>query len=533
LPNSEEFDLLVRDMFSYLMKRDPILATYLGLHNFDGELPNGSREAYILDLDSKEQYLSKFESFGDTTLTNDEELDRKLAVYGIELELFSGRSLNIWQSHPNCSNTIGDSLFPLFSLEFASLESRLLSITERIEKSPVFIDEIKTRILRPVKIWIGIEIESLNNLPIFLDTIISGAKSKQLMTSRLDSAVNELKDSLEDYKSWLIREVLPNSIDEFAIGVDNFEELIKLRGFEMTSREILEFGKLALKREKKCLEEISLKIDSRKSISEIKKSIDLKHSKSFDKSLILIKDTVKATKEFVQKHRFARVPENEDLIVMETPTYLRNVIPFAAYFSPSKFDSKKVGIYLTTPGEKDDLGKLNFASISNTAVHEGYPGHHLQLSYNALHPSLIRTLFQGVEFIEGWAHYCEEVMKEMGWRDNLETRFIQTMDLVWRAARVIIDVELSTGSMSFDEAVKLLIKETGMQKKSAISEVKRYTYSPGYQLSYYLGKHLILELRKEIKRMWGFDYSNYRFHNKLLSSGGLPINLLKNFMYPL
>jgi len=100
-------------------------------------------------------------------------------------------------------------------------------------------------------------------------------------------------------------------------------------------------------------------------------------------------------------------------------------------------------------------------------------------------------------------------------------------DGIWRAVRIIVDVKLSQGEMSFDEAVDMLMKEAGTSKEAAIAEVRRYTMTPGYPLSYLLGKHLILQLRADIKRRMGKKFSEKFFHDTIASNGELPIILLR------
>jgi len=95
--------------------------------------------------------------------------------------------------------------------------------------------------------------------------------------------------------------------------------------------------------------------------------------------------------------------------------------------------------------------------------------------------------------------------------------------LVWRAARIVIDVQLSSGEMTFDEAVDFLVEQTGMERDAAMAEVRRYTFTPGQPLSYLLGKHLIKQLRREAEEKLGDDFSAKRFHDLLLSSGSIPV----------
>jgi uncharacterized protein (DUF885 family) len=162
----------------------------------------------------------------------------------------------------------------------------------------------------------------------------------------------------------------------------------------------------------------------------------------------------------------------------------------------------------------------------NTAVHEAFPGHFLQGAISN-RGSFIRLLADGPETIEGWAHYCEEMMVQKGFIADLETRFVQVNDMIWRAVRIIVDVKLSRGEMSFEEAVNMLVTETGMSQEGATAEVKRYTQSPSYALSYLLGKHLILKLKEELKQKMGNKFSEKFFHDTITANGYLPMSMLR------
>jgi uncharacterized protein (DUF885 family) len=133
----------------------------------------------------------------------------------------------------------------------------------------------------------------------------------------------------------------------------------------------------------------------------------------------------------------------------------------------------------------------------------------------------------GTETVEGWAHYCEQMMMEKGFVTSLEAKMVQLTGVIWRAVRIILDVKLARGAMGVDEAVDMLVKETGMAKDSAVAEVKRYTLSAGYPLSYLLGKHLILQLRDEIKEKMGNKYTDKFFHDTITHNGNLPITFLR------
>jgi uncharacterized protein (DUF885 family) len=142
--------------------------------------------------------------------------------------------------------------------------------------------------------------------------------------------------------------------------------------------------------------------------------------------------------------------------------------------------------------------------------------------------SVLRVLISATETMEGWAHYCEEMMEEKGFNSDRETKLIQVGYGILRAVRVILDVKLARGEMTFDDAVNMLVEEVGMSKEGATAEVTRYTQTPGYQLSYLLGKHLIMQLKGDVKERMGNKFSEKFFHDTIIANGYLPFSLIRN-----
>ena len=144
-------------------------------------------------------------------------------------------------------------------------------------------------------------------------------------------------------------------------------------------------------------------------------------------------------------------------------------------------------------GDPDAMREHNYASISNTSIHEAYPGHHLQLDVARRHPSLTRLLTDAPEFVEGWGMYTELMMREQGFDDDARFRVIMHTDAIWRACRIILDIRMHRGELTAEEATDFLVEHTGFQRSNAQAEVQWYTYRPTYPLSYLLGRTLLLE----------------------------------------
>jgi uncharacterized protein (DUF885 family) len=233
------------------------------------------------------------------------------------------------------------------------------------------------------------------------------------------------------------------------------------------------------------------------------------------------------------EHDLVTVPADERIDVIETPDYQRNVIPFAAYFEPGAFDRDPKGIYVVTRsvgGDPNAMREHNFASISNTSIHEAYPGHHLQLDTARRHTSLTRLLTDAPEFVEGWGMYSELMMREHGFDDDPRYRVVMHTDAIWRACRIILDVRLHRGELTIDEAIDFMVEHTSFERANAAAEVRWYTYRPSYPLSYLLGRTLLLNLRTDERRRLGEAFSLKGFHDTLLRNGSLPISFHRRLL---
>ncbi|MFQ5553121.1 MAG: DUF885 domain-containing protein [Thermoplasmata archaeon] len=528
------FDELAEEFFQASLDRFPLLGTVLGLHEYDGRLSENSRAFYEETIELVREMHKRFESLDPEDLTGSRRLDRDVGLYVLDMTAFEYEEARSWEARPDGAEDLGGSLFPLFARSFAPFPDRLESMTSRLQAGPRFLEQIESRLSRPIKLWTEMAFESAERLPAFLEAIAEQARKEA--TKDAQNAFQEAKTGAEEalsaYRAWLQEEVLPHAGEDYALGEEKFARLVKIRGLGWKPADIRALGVRYMKEAKEELAEVSASIDPKASVDEVSERIHGDHPADFAAVLAEVRKVNEEARAFVRDHRLATLPPAERLLVEETPLFLRPILPFAAYFSPPRFEKVQEGIYIVTPPSngEDLLKEHNYASIRNTAVHEGYPGHHLQLSAANLHPSHLRTLSGGTgvaEMVEGWAHYCEDLMWEAGFMETPEIRFVQLQDIIWRAARIIIDVDLHADRMSFDEAVQMLTKEAGMAEPSAVAEVKRYTQYPTYQLSYLFGKHLIKELRAEVEERMGDKFSHAFFHDAIIYAGSIPIFLLR------
>jgi uncharacterized protein (DUF885 family) len=241
---------------------------------------------------------------------------------------------------------------------------------------------------------------------------------------------------------------------------------------------------------------------------------------------------VAEAREYVAAHDIAGLPAGEELEVIATPAFLRSLLPFAAYDAPGPFAERQLGFYYVTPPPddlpedevRDILRGHAVSSLRTTGVHEAYPGHHLQLVSANKAPTLARRIAGlpdgGNILVEGWAFYCEELMDTQGFLDDPAVRLMRFNDQIWRACRVVIDVELHLGRMGLEQAVEFLVREARMNRREAELECRRYAEEPGQAMSYLLGKREVLRLANTWRAA---RHGSLRaFHDELLSWGSVP-----------
>jgi uncharacterized protein (DUF885 family) len=522
------FDRTVDRWFRDQLAMHPEVATFFGIHDRDSDLSSGGREHVDRQVEFHRAALAEMERLDVSELSPERTLDRDLVIHLARLALYELTELRQWAAVSNAAEHVGEALFPLFTRDFAPLPQRLESIADRLEKAPRYLAETRERVSAPVRLWTEIDLESTETLPGFLDTIVAAARSEGgegELTRRLEAASEATKRALAEHAVWLRDDVLPRAEGEWSIGPERLEELIRLRELEADGDEILAVGEELLASEKEARDRVAAEIDPTASPAEVADQVKNDHAATFVEALDEYRRAMDGARAFVVEHGLATPPDEDHLNVTETPSFIRHLIPFAAYYRPAKFDPVPVGTYIVTPPETPEMMREhNRSSINNTGVHEAYPGHHLQLSAALTNPSLVRLWTDSAEFDEGWAFYCERMMKEHGYDDTPKGWYIVHTDAIWRATRIILDVSLHRGLIGFDDAVERLIAETGFERPAAVAEVKRYTSTPTYQLSYLFGRHMIERLKSDIAAREGTSFDLRRFHDTLLYGGTMPVS---------
>ncbi|MGH9888438.1 MAG: DUF885 domain-containing protein, partial [bacterium] len=447
-PLDDAFYDLVEARFRSRVEEEPTWATYLGIHAWDDRLPDPSRERQLADIDAERAHVASLEAMDPAGFSPEARFERELELHHVRLRIFRAERLRTWERRSNGASALGDALFPLFARDYAPLPERLTAIAARLEAAPAFLRAYRTRAVVPqVRPWLEMELKASASVPHFLDEILAAADAPGIALqaadlARLRRAVDRAKVGVGDQMEW-IQEILPGAVPDWAIGRERYAELLDLRAFEgLDADAILEIGYEQLHRNHADRAAAARELDPSATEATVIERVKDDHPATFDEALTDYRLAMRRARQHLIDHDIATVPPDERVEVIATPPYLRGVLPFAAYYEPARWDPSPVGTYVVTPDVDGDAGAMREhyrAAISNTSIHEAYPGHHLQLALAARHPSLTRAQVEAPEFVEGWGMYSEQMMREQGFDDGPAFRVALATDAIWRAARIVLD----------------------------------------------------------------------------------------------
>ena len=529
---SKRLDKLERNFFKEWVRRHPLLGTSLGFHDdADDRMPDGSIEKELDDIKLLRRTLSEYEAIDPKKLPPHRVTDRNATVYLLKNWLFDREQIRLWETSPEAPHVIGQSIFQILSRNYAPLGKRMRSIMKRLDRMPKYIDQSRSKLRRPSKLFVEIELETITRLPGFFNLLKDIGREHMPVTPQrdLNRLIDQAQNALERYSDWLIVDVLPDCREEFAIGEDVYRKLLHVRGVELSPGQLVNQAEAEIARLKERQREIARSIKRKVPVEDIRDMIKQQHPENFDGVLRFVRDAVGKARQFVSRSKFAAHPEGEQLYVIETPAFLRHFYPFGSYWPPGRFEARLDGYYFVTPGDcdSDKLKEHNYSALATMTIREGYPGRHHQMSWAIHHPSPLRSLVDFSPAYHGWGQYCEERAKEMGYDDTPPSRFMQLQASVMAAVRVLIDVRLSAGKMGYEDAVETLIDYLGTDRICAEAEARRFATQPGVPAVQFVGKERIKDLRKWVKEKLGSRFTESFFHTTFLKGGPIPIPLTK------
>lgn len=498
----------------YLAERaalDPEWASGVGIHDYDDRLTRWDDDSYRARAALVDRWVDRVPT---------DSLDARLWRSDLLSAQHEYRRRDLRAVAPGLPFNPVSSLHDMLVKDYAPKAQRLADLNKRLAQIPGMIAELQPKLGRPPKVWTKMAIDDGQGAVDFLGAELGEADP---------ALVAAAKKAYEVYLKFLKEVVQPRSDGAFAMGRESYEFHLRTDHFlTLTAADLEQVGRREFEKTQRMLSELA------KDWPDVLEKMKRDHPTSAG-LLDYYRKAVDRARRYMVDKDLVGIPDWATLEVVETPAFLQSAIPYAAYSRPGPLDAAKVGHFYVTPVSKAatpeeaeaQLAAHNVYDIPGTVWHEAYPGHHLQFVYAKDLRSKIRKLNDSPLLSEGWGLYCEELANETGYYTDKRERLMQLNWRLQRAARILLDVSLHTGRMTYEEAVAFLVEEVKLNRPQAESSVNAYTQSPTYFPTYLLGMLEIHRIREKCRSRLGARFTLREFHERFLAFGNVPPALIE------
>jgi uncharacterized protein (DUF885 family) len=544
------FRTLADQFFSDVVFRyGPTNATAAGFHQYDIKLEDYSRAGVDAEIAALRAWEWKFDDFPAAGLDASTQGDLAIMRSEVRSNLLELETIRAWEKNPDTySSGITNSAFVLMERDFAPVDDRLRSLIAREKQMPAVFAAARQNLANPPRISTEIALEQLPDIISFFqhdvpDAFKNAKDPATLADFRTTNA--QVVSALQSYQIWLKDVLLAKSNGDFRIGTDSFRK--KLLYDEMVDTpldRLLQIGYDDLHRNQAEFKRVAKEADPNKTPKEVLAELAAIHPAP-DHLLQSFQNTFNGLIAFINAKKIITIPSTVQPTLEETPPFMRATTQ-ASMDSPGPFERHSATAYfnVTLPEKSwpearvnEYMAAFNEGTVISTSVHEAYPGHYVQFLWvNHSNLSTVRKLTGAATNVEGWAHYCEQMMLDEGYnqpgvgakdeRDSKLIRLGQLQDALLRDARFIVGIRMHTQDMTLAQAEDFFINEGYQSRAIAEVETKRGTSDPTY-LYYTLGKLEIMKLRSDLQKKQGESFSLEQFHDDFMRQGPAPIKIIR------
>ena len=539
---SEPLPHLVNDLLAYLHETHPTYATLDGVHTFDDHLEDLSRQAIEGEVHALTGYLRRIDEIKPEALTPVERLDHRMLASHVRGRIFELEEIRTWERHPqHYSDLLASSLAGQVLFSYAPAAERARRVLSKLRQAPRLIQAARDNIKEPPGIFIKVGIETMRGAQTFIDDDLPRALADVddlHLLGELADAQTEASQAVRSYIHELETEIGPKARGSFRLGREKFEQKLRLEeGISVPVDRLLTIATRELKNTQEAFKSQAGRMNGGNPLEAWART-KAKHPKPGE--LVDVgREQLDELAKFLERQALITMPAGEQITVAPTPEFYR--WSFASMWTPGPFEAKpsRAYYYLTDVDpswseERQDehLRDYNYPTLWSISIHEVYPGHFLQFQHLRRVESKVRKsiMFAPASFVEGWAHYCEEMMMEAGFgRQDYSVKLGQLAEALIRLARFIVCIRMHAEDMSVEQAVRFFRDEAFMEEGSARREAERGTFDPMY-LVYSVGKLMLMKLRQDYKQQQGKSFSLRTFHDTLLGQGTAPFWLHRQLM---
>jgi uncharacterized protein (DUF885 family) len=531
---SEPFPHFVDDYLAYLYEVLPGQASLDGVHLHDDLLEDLSRSAIDAHVRALSGFGRRLHQIDPTLLPAIEQVEHPIVAANVEGRMFELEVIRSWERNPHIyAEALGTSLASQALFAYAPESERARRVVSKLRQVMRLVQAARDNIKEAPGIFVKVGLETWRGALKFIEADLPRAFSTlddlHILGDLADTST-EAAAAIKGHIEYLETDLAPRAKASFRLGREKFEQKLKLEeGITLTADRLLTIALRELGEVQEEFRSVAGRLNGGDPIETWRRA---KEDHPQPGQLVAMgQQQVTELAEFVQRQAVVSVPEREPVVVAPSPDFYRWA--FASMWTPGPFESKpsRAYYYLTDvdrswPPERQEehLRDFNIPTLWNVTIHEVYPGHFLQAQHLRGVDSKVRrsTLFAPSSFVEGWAHYCEQMMMEAGFRrGDASIRLGQLSEALVRLARVIVAIRLHCEDMSVEQGMRFFRDEAFLEEANARREAERGTFDPTY-LVYSVGKLMLLKLRRDYKEKQGSKYSLRGFHDALLSQGSAP-----------
>ena len=533
----ERFEDLAYFVANHLYRTDPAEAVSLGLHKYDGQLPDRTPAALEDErklLEHDRDALAKF-STKQMTALQDDERDVLLAELGGRL--FRLVELDAYRTNPMAYSGAID-LDAYILRDYAPAFARAAAVIKLCNGLPAYLAQARTNLQLPMpRPWIDTALLQAKGLAEFADHDVRqafGITDIPLANqAEIDPALDRCKAALTEHAAWLAKQQAQGT-QSFRLGAPKFLKMLAdTQGVTIDLGRLQALADADLRRNLAALDEAARAIDPTKTTAEVVAMVE-KDRPTATEVLGVATAQTKMLRQFLVDNKLVSIPGTEDAIVKESPPYQRWNAAFMD--GPGVFETKQLpSFYYISPPDPTWPAADQATYIPArpdllfTTIHEVYPGHYLHGLHIKTNTSRILQSFRTYSTSEGWAHYTEEMMFDAGVGGQTpQLRIGMLKEALLRNVRFVVTLGLHTGTLSIEDATKLFSEKAFVDAGNARQQAVRGTFDPMY-LAYTLGKLMIRNLRAEwMKAHPGATLGE--FHDAFLSHAAAPIPVIRRAM---
>jgi len=539
---SEPFPHFVDDYLAYLHEALPSYAGLDGVHAHDDLLEDLSRQAIDAHVRTLSGFGRRLHQIDPSLLTRVEQVDHPIVAAGIEARMYELEAIRSWERNPQIyAEIIGSSLAGQALFAYAPEAERARRVVSKLRQVPRLVQAARDNIKECPGIFVKVGLESWRGTLRFIESDLPLAFSSlddlHILGDLADTST-EAATAIKSYLDYLETDLAPRAKASFRLGRDRFEQKLKLEdGVDLSSDRLLAIALRELSAVQEEFRKVAGRLNGGDPIEAWRRA---KEQHPAPGQLISVAEAqVAELEEFLRTQDLVSLPDSEPVVVAPSPDFYRWA--FASMWTPGPFESKpsRAYYYLTdvdrswSPDrQKEHLRDFNIPTLWNISIHEVYPGHFLHFRHLRQVESKVRksTLFAPASFVEGWAHYCEHMMVEAGFRrGDVTIRIGQLAEALVRLARFVVAIRLHCEDLSVEQGMRFFRDEAFLEETTARREAERGTFDPTY-LVYSLGKLMMLKLRRDYKEQQGGKYSLRAFHDAVLSQGSAPFWALRRLL---